>query len=192
VLGSQRHHATRRKYDCEALLAVLCRFMGWRAATSGIEQNFSQALRALGPQRSNALAPDSLALNMRFAVYKCSEEEREKVVANARKIWADNFGAPRCRDSERVDRGLKRPRPGDQMSEQGWLARRRAAAFLLGWQSGTRRPSRSTRLEQQTAGQAATSASMISKRIKGNEKSCRPFGTAAFCRTRFAQRWQWN
>lgn len=127
------------KWKLDALLPVLWRYVGWTAATSGVEQNFSKALRAIGPQRGS-LTDEHEELALRLTVYKPDKQEKALIVANARCIWANHYGAPRQQSGAgRCDRGVLRPNFSTR-SAVSWLRTRRAAAreagILVGDASG--------------------------------------------------------
>ena len=127
-----RHHETRRNWGLDAILPVLWRYVGWTAATSGVEQNFSKALRSIGPQRGS-LSPDHEETAVRFAVYKPEEQEVEHLITKARAIWAVHYGSPRrVEPMARCDRGSCKPAGASENTETAWLNRRRSAAIEAG------------------------------------------------------------
>ena len=136
VRSCHRHHATKLNWNLDALLPVLWRFLGWTAATSGVEQNFSKALRSIGPQRGS-LTPEHEETAVRFAVYKPEQKEIETLIAKARDIWAEHYGPPREMLLHRCDKGtFKVPSSASDNTEKAWLDRRRAAAVDAGRQIG--------------------------------------------------------
>jgi hypothetical protein len=100
-----------------------------------VEQNFSKALRSIGPQRGS-LSPLNEETAVRFAVYKPDPKEQGDVIASARLIWAETYGAPRTRELSRCDRGvpktgrphMERPLGFETTTATAWLKKRRAAA----------------------------------------------------------------
>jgi hypothetical protein len=136
VRSVQHHGATKLRWNMDALLPVLWRFVGWTAATSGVEQNFSKALRAIGPNRGSLTAAHE-EMMVRFAVYKPSAQESEDLIVKARAIWSKHYGAPRQISKNRCDKGV--PRPRDSMTpttEADWLRKRRNAAKEAGRRLG--------------------------------------------------------
>ena len=131
VRSCHRHHATKLSWELDALLPALWRYVGWTAATSGVEQNFSKALRSIGPQRGS-LTPDREEIAVRFAVYKPDEQEVERVITKARDIWAAHYGTPRhVEPMARCDRGSCKA-SGSTNTETAWLNERRSAAIEAG------------------------------------------------------------
>ena len=129
VRSCHRHHGTKLNWNLSALLPVLWRFVGWTAATSGVEQNFSKALRSIGPQRGS-LTPEHEETAVRFAVYKPEQKELDTLIAKARELWAAHYGSPREMLFQRCDKGAhKVPASADENTETAWLGRRRAAAI---------------------------------------------------------------
>ena len=115
---------------------MLWRFVGWTAATSGVEQNFSKALRSIGPQRGS-LTPQHEETAVRFAVYKAEQKELDTLIANARELWAAHYGPPRKYSVQRCDKGARKvPASAVENTETAWLGRRRAAAIDAGQQIG--------------------------------------------------------
>lgn len=131
VRSCHRHHETKRRWELDALLPTLWRYVGWTAATSGVEQNFSKALRSIGPQRGS-LSPNREETAVRFAVYKPDEQEVEHLINKARAIWAAHYGPPRhVEPRARCDRGTCKA-SGSENTETAWLNNRRSAAIEAG------------------------------------------------------------
>ena len=136
VRSCHRHNETKLKWNLSALLPVLWRFVGWTAATSGVEQNFSKALRSIGPQRGS-LTPEHEETAVRFAVYKPEQKELDTLIAKARELWAAHYGPPREMLVQRCDKGTHRVAASAVgNTETAWLGRRRAAAIDAGQQIG--------------------------------------------------------
>ena len=115
---------------------MLWRFVGWTAATSGVEQNFSKALRSIGPQRGS-LTPEHEETAVRFAVYKPEQKELDTLIATARELRAAHYGLPREKSVQRCDKGThKVAASAVGNTETAWLGRRRAAAIDAGQQIG--------------------------------------------------------
>ena len=146
VQSCQRHHMTRHSWNMEALLPVLWRFVGWTAATSGVEQNFSKALRSIGLQRGS-LTPANEETAIRFAVFKPTPDEVIELISKARELWAAHYGAPRTAAAagHRCDKGVPKRKlqttdsaPADDAvrTEAAWLRKRRNAARDAGQRLG--------------------------------------------------------
>ena len=133
IQSCQRHHGTKSHWVVDALLPVLWRYVGWTAATSGVEQNFSKALRLIGPQRGS-LTPEHEETAVKFAVYTADQKEVDNVIARARAIWDAHYGAPRVSGHQRCDKGV--PRISNAETERAWLKRRRDAAHDAGNEFG--------------------------------------------------------
>jgi hypothetical protein len=133
IQSCQRHHGTKSNWGVDALLPVLWRYVGWTAATSGVEQNFSKALRLIGPQRGS-LTPEREETVVKFAVYTADQKEVDDVIARSRAIWDVHYGAPRIRAHQRCDKGV--PRISTAETERAWLKRRRDAAHDAGNEFG--------------------------------------------------------
>lgn len=135
VKSCHRHHETKSRWHLDALLPTLWRYVGWTAATSGVEQNFSKALRSIGPQRGS-LSAEHEEIAVRFAVYKPDEQEQARVIAKAREIWAEHYGPPRqVEPGARCDRGTYKA-AGSENTETAWLNRRRSSAIEAGIKLG--------------------------------------------------------
>lgn len=135
IQKAQRHHSTKHNWTIDALVEVALRFVGWTAATSGVEQNFSKAMRSIGPQRMS-MTEENEETAVRFAVYKPERSEMDDVIARARKIWTESYGAPRNPNKEpRLDKGAhhrQRNATDKEIGETDWLKRRRIAAREAG------------------------------------------------------------
>ena len=134
IQAAQRHHGTKRKWGCDALIKVALRFAGWTAATSGVEQNFSKALRSIGPQRMS-MSEENEETAIRFAVYKPEQSEIDDLIVNARKIWSETYAAPRTHTTPRVDKGVLRTKVYET-AETNWLKQRRNATREAGLRLG--------------------------------------------------------
>lgn len=140
VESTQLHHATRQSYPVAALMPVLSRYLAWTAATSGVEQNFSVALRAITPQRAGSMDGVVEDTALRFACYKPKTAgEEEQLINRARIIYEEHFGPPRTRAGFRVDSGLFRSGTSTG-TEAAWLRARRAAAREAVGQVGAANP----------------------------------------------------
>ena len=135
VLSCHRHSETKRNWNLDALLPAIWRFVGWTAATSGVEQNFSKALRSIGPQRGS-LTSEHEETAVRFAVYKPDQAEIEAVIVKARELWAQHYGPPRKITHQRCDKGTRKLPASKGNTETAWLNKRRAATLAAGKQIG--------------------------------------------------------
>ena len=135
VQACSRAARSNPTWSMDALLPVLWRFVGWTAATSGVEQNFSKAMRSIGPQRAN-LTDAHEETAVRLAVYKPSNDELEDVVARARVIWDAHYGCCRQQTSQRCDKGTSREQIPADNTEKAWLDKRRDAASDVGRKLG--------------------------------------------------------
>ena len=137
IQKAQRHHGTKQTWKTDALVEVALRFAGWTAATSGVEQNFSKAMRSIGPQRMS-MSEENEETAIRFAVYKPERSEMDDVISRARKIWSETYGAPRIHTTTRLDKGghhhLKNK--GNETAEAVWLKHRRIATRDAGTRLG--------------------------------------------------------
>ena len=138
VLGGRR--GNKEIWTTNALLPALWRYVGWTAATSGVEQNFSQGLRAIGSRRG-FLSTQHEETALKFAVYKPDDRELNDVVARARELWAKHYGAPRQMTQQRCDKGVSvheatcsETATSAKNSEKAWLRKRRSAASEVGRQ----------------------------------------------------------
>ena len=134
VRSCKRASATIASWSLDAVLPVLWRYAGWTAATSGVEQNFSKALRSIGPQRGS-LTPENEETALRLAVYKPDSAEEEDVIARARAIWHKHYGSHRQYNTTRCDKGTHRDQASTN-TEKAWLDKRRAAAQEVGAKLG--------------------------------------------------------
>lgn len=126
---------SNKRWTSEALLPVLVRFAGWTASTSGVEQNFSKALKTIGAHRFN-MTHENEETAIKFAVYQPdNEEELKTITANARKLWDRHYGPARAVTMQRLDKGTRRLASAAN-SETAWLDHRRAAAMKVGKEFG--------------------------------------------------------
>ena len=135
VQSCRRAIAHNVGWNMDALLPVLWRFVGWTAATSGVEQNFSKALRSIGHQRGS-LTSEHEETAVRFAVYKPNATEQEDLIRRARIIWDKHYGCTRQAQTQRCDKGMHRGQACAGNTEKFWLEQRRAAAQEVGEKMG--------------------------------------------------------
>ena len=85
---------TRVKYPADQLLPVVAAYSACCGATSsGVEGNFSKHM-LLGKGRA-ALKGETLEVNALKLAADINDDERDLIVARARKIWSQFYGVPR-------------------------------------------------------------------------------------------------
>ena len=93
----------------DTLRRVLIAFASYGASSSGVEQNFSKALRAISPQQKSG--SEELENDLLKVILDRDEKDERQVVANAKEVWAAHYGAPRNPPTlPRRHKGVPQPR----------------------------------------------------------------------------------
>ena len=119
LLRDRKH----RRFNANALLTVIPRYIAWCVATSGIESVFSASERVMQSRGSSSELFEENMLRLVAARTKDSTDTTD-VLDRARAIWSTRFGR-RTMVGHRVDKGIKRKRMA--MSEATVLAQRTEA-----------------------------------------------------------------
>ena len=122
VQKTQHDSRRRTKFPCDELGPLLCRFVVSPGSTAGIEQNFSAFKRVLGEQTCASELGEERRLVLHLACCTMPAAS-ETLLARARLIWANSFGAPRASNTGTL-RGFKTAKP-DGSTCTSWLRRRR-------------------------------------------------------------------
>ena len=126
VQHTKAEHKRRRDIPCTHLLQVLARYSAYAGSSSGVEQQFSQCLALFRHLRNGS----PMALQRILVLHgaqKLPWKEKCQLVAKARVIWAEYFGAPRRSRQVTCRRlgALKRRAAWQGMSEAAMLRRHR-------------------------------------------------------------------
>lgn len=114
------------KYASDALHTVLAHTSAYRMCTTVLEHAFSKKCKTITAQASCL----SMEAERDILQVRLDREMHEDaaIVARARALWAERYGAPRKSPAEkRLDYGLKRPRENTEKTETAWLRKRRCA-----------------------------------------------------------------
>jgi hypothetical protein len=122
VQKTQHDSRRRTTFPCDELGPLLCRFVVSPGSTAGIEQNFSAFKRVLGEHTCASELGEERRLVLHLACCTMPGAS-ETLLARARLIWANSFGAPRASNTGTL-RGFKTAKP-DGSTCTSWLRRRR-------------------------------------------------------------------
>ena len=166
LASTQRNHNTRHLWSAKALRPVLERFFVCPGSTAGIEQVFSLFKRIMGEQWHGSEEAEERRLILSIRARR-EPNLSEKLLADARRIWQENFGPARRRShpclGTRARVLLKRRRTQPQGGAAGWREQRRlataraASEFARGISAATR-------------GRAPSAARSISAAERGEEE----------------------
>ena len=93
----------RKDFPCKHLCQVLARYTAYAAATSGVEQQFSQYVALFHHLRNFSAFGIQRILVLAGSRGQTTEEDLDLCV-RARHIWVDNFGAPRKKRTFTIQR----------------------------------------------------------------------------------------
>ena len=122
---TQLDSKTRKKYPVDALRRILEYYAIASASTSGIERTFGAAKRNLGGNWNGTATAEERRMIVSRAHATMGSAARAHVVALARLIWAESFGAPRetCPNRLPPRAACRHAKPH---SHATWLEKRRA------------------------------------------------------------------
>ena len=100
----------------ETLRRTLIAFAAYGASSSGVEQDFSKALRAISPQQWSG--SEELENDLLKVILDRDEKDEQQVIANAKEVWAAHYGIPRNPPTlPRRHKGLPRPRRDAEVTD---------------------------------------------------------------------------
>jgi hypothetical protein len=125
--------STRRAWPDDALRPVVERWVAFCASTSGVEQGFTQAQLAVSDRQNCSPTLETSYVKLKVDVKR---DNLDTVCSLAQKVWAACFGASRASGSTqrapKVERGCKRPREDNVVTEAGFLRLRRRSLSTVG------------------------------------------------------------
>ena len=169
----RRQNLARRvedRLDLDEISQLTYQYLGWAASTSGVEQGFTQAMRAFSifQESSDELYEEMLIL----LCVEGRKHDKESLPKSAQKVWVECFGSVRssCRRDPRSDAGVKRPRAPTFDSHRAFVKRRRADAHAAA-SSFTRAEAEAEISEYVRAPPVSWSASHVAEETSAKNKS---------------------
>ncbi len=126
---TQYRKSVAERFPVGELLPALRRYRASGISTSGIEQNFSKAVRSINEQQLSGMGESSEAVMVKI-ILDFQEEERDTVIELARRTWAGVYGKPRGRITK-LDVRAGRPQPKKTGTEREFITKRRENVAAL-------------------------------------------------------------
>ena len=129
IQKTRSRSSTKARRPWDALHKLLLAFGVMGGSSSSVEHAFSKVMKNISPQSWGSVASEQILTKIILERDAYAGQEDE-LIAEARRVWSDNYGAHRQRigDAQRIDAGIPRPESAGKRAagtEIGWLRNRR-------------------------------------------------------------------